>query len=861
MLHNQGYKMKIKFNKMKILVVTVFLIAIGLAFIAHYYNMFNYPYFENDEGTYYSQAYTVAYQGKLANYTYWYDHAPFGWIQVAGWMLLTGGPFAFGYSLNSARILMLIFHCLDGILIFLLVNKLTRNYLIAFLSVLLFSLSPLGIYFQRRLLLDNIMTFWILSSFSLLIFAKQRLVWILGSGIAIAIAVLTKETAIVSLPALMILAYFALHNKQKFIGIAVFVSPIILMVLYYLLYAIIKRELFPGSDHVSLIETILFQIKRGESIPFWQPGSTFVANFIDWFKKDKIFLLFSIISNIWIVVNYKIVKEIRILGFMGILFWLFLLTKSLILNFYIIPLIPIGSIAIAIFIKDILKIKFIGLAFVIIIFFLWIKNIDIKTWTVDENSPQIKSVEWIKKNISPKSILAVDHSQLLNLQFSRYDGDPNFSKAHWFLKISKDPEIKRNIVNNDWQNIDYLILSHEYLKQVELYPNDFLTPTIDHAVEIASWGPVSSSTYLNINQKISTNGDWIKVYKMLDRNEIILKDSWEYYKNNFISFEGQVVDPQTNITTSEGQSYALLRSVIVNDKASFNSIWNWTKSHLQSRNEDKLFSWKWGKIDGKEKILDFESASDADIDIATALILASKKWKNLEYEKDAKEIVNDIWKKEVVKLNDNKYYLIAGSWAGYGGIVYINPSYISPASFRIFKNYTPEQNWDKLIIDSYGLLKTISKSSNTGLVSDWVAIDKESLGFIEPEIKTLSNNFGYDAVRVYYRISQDYIWNNSKEALEILKNQQFLIENWNKNKKVNSVYSLEGESLVDYDDNSIYGILLPYFSVLDKKSYQELKTKLQKDFQNGGWKTKNNYCTQNWIWLGLALAEGKYKYE
>src|SRR5215217_4607702 len=43
----------------------------------------------DDEGTYVAQAWAILHQGRLAHYTYWYDHPPLGWIQIAGWAWLT----------------------------------------------------------------------------------------------------------------------------------------------------------------------------------------------------------------------------------------------------------------------------------------------------------------------------------------------------------------------------------------------------------------------------------------------------------------------------------------------------------------------------------------------------------------------------------------------------------------------------------------------------------------------------------------------------------------------------------------------------------------------------------------------------
>jgi hypothetical protein len=100
-----------------ILVVTV---------AAHAVNMFDFPYYEDDEGTYVSQAWAVLTQGHLAPYTYWYDHAPVGWIQIAAWGLITGGLHTFGSAVESGRVLMLGFQIGSTVLLFWIARRLSH---------------------------------------------------------------------------------------------------------------------------------------------------------------------------------------------------------------------------------------------------------------------------------------------------------------------------------------------------------------------------------------------------------------------------------------------------------------------------------------------------------------------------------------------------------------------------------------------------------------------------------------------------------------------------------------------------------------------------------------------------------------
>lgn len=135
--------------------LVVGLVMVGL--VAQGLNMFNNPGFAGlgDEGIYTSQAWAVLREGRLAPYTYFYDHAPAGWILLAGWMGLTGGPFTFGDAIDSGRVLMLLMHLAMVVWLYRLARRLGCGAPAAALATLLFSLSPLALFYQRLVLLDT----------------------------------------------------------------------------------------------------------------------------------------------------------------------------------------------------------------------------------------------------------------------------------------------------------------------------------------------------------------------------------------------------------------------------------------------------------------------------------------------------------------------------------------------------------------------------------------------------------------------------------------------------------------------------------------------------------------------------------
>lgn len=173
-----------------------------------------------------------------------------------------------------------------------------------------------------------------------------------------------------------------------------------------------------------------------------------------------------------------------------------------------------------------------------------------------------------------------------------------------------------------------------------------------------------------------------------------LAKAWDHYKKFMIAQDGRPLcerdsvdidgdgDTQEFQTFSEGVSYVLLRAVMMNDKETFDKVWQWAHDNLQRNNLQEVYHWNTGKFEtpstkdnlfawryldnvkeGKSAVIryDFESpdeqwrdgfdaASDADQDIAAALLLANKKWGsgegNLDYLSRAKDILSDMWEKD-----------------------------------------------------------------------------------------------------------------------------------------------------------------------------------------------------------------------
>ncbi|MEK7571566.1 MAG: glycosyl hydrolase family 8 [Patescibacteria group bacterium] len=824
-----------------------------LSALAHGYNMFQFPYYENDEGVYLSQAWSLVRFGELSPYTYWYDHAPGGWIFIALWTLVTGGFFTFDFSLNTGRVFMLVLHIFSALFLYKVTKVLTKSTLAATISVLFFSLSPLGIYFQRRLLLDNIMVFWTLLSLYALIDYRKKLRHIILSAIAFGFAILSKETAVFLAPVYLYAIYALTDIKHRSFALIKWISIVGLIVSFYFIYALLKGELFPsgtifGGDkpHVSLIDALAFQAGRKGGSLLDTENSAFWTNMGAWIGDDPIIIILGAIATIAnLLIGLKSLTH-RIVGFSASMMWIYLARGGMVIDFYIIPLIPLLALNIAVLITSLIRffpryigyiLGFITIAAIIVSSLYYSTNVHryLNLYTTDQTTPQIQAIEWILDQRIPNAFFVIDHYGYIDLKERNNDDS---IKTEWYWKVDNDSDVRDKMLHNDPQNIDFIGLTPQMR-------NDVAYSGLTHAALQQSAPIVSFSS-----------GNWGIDFWGNTYPQRILNSSWQYYKKSFI-IDGRIIDPyQENLTTSEGQSYALLRAVWLHDQETFDTVYQWTKQNMQK--DSGTFAWKWNN----GQILDQSSAADADEDIALALLFASKQWDNTKYLTEAKSVMQGIWEDEVVTIK-NKPYLVAGNWADQKTFITINPSYLSPATYRIFAEIDTKHPWHQLVDTSYTVLtecttEPLNKKKGV-LPPEWCALNKSTLKVMESKSpQPEGTDYSYNAFRTPWRVALDYQWNEESRAKKYLESLSFLGEEYKKNKKLIAAYEHDGNVFENYESVAAYAGNLAYFVVEDQKTAETIYTKhILKKFYEGEdqsyWDDPQNYYTQNWAWFGTAL--------
>jgi endo-1,4-beta-D-glucanase Y len=358
----------------------------------------------------------------------------------------------------------------------------------------------------------------------------------------------------------------------------------------------------------------------------------------------------------------------------------------------------------------------------------------------------------------------------------------------------------------------------------------------------------------------------------------LLQQTWDSYKSDFITGNGQVRDfisrgqDETNYrgpqrTTSEGQSYGMLRAVWMGDRREFDLVWGWTRKHLQVRH-DHLFAWLGTREQGGRWQLESRSsASDADEDIALALIFAGHRWKEKAYISAARLVLDGIWRSEVTRIG-GRYYLTAGDWAStYERGAVVNPSYLAPYAYRVFAAEDPRHPWAALISTSYDVLdkcthSTLGESRSRGLPPNWCVLDRRGAG-ARPFPVDQGTDYGYDAFRVMWRVALDGIWFGSPEARRYLNATGYLRQQWSRNGWLAAQYRHDGAAASGgWEDPTVYGGDIGSFLTTDPPAAASVfREKLLVSFHRAGgaayWGDRWSYYQQNWVWFGVALAGGQ----
>lgn len=353
-------------------------------------------------------------------------------------------------------------------------------------------------------------------------------------------------------------------------------------------------------------------------------------------------------------------------------------------------------------------------------------------------------------------------------------------------------------------------------------------------------------------------------------NYAMLYELWNTYKAHDLGpRSGRTIDHSLpgNITTSEGESYTMLRAVWMDDQTVFNKNLTFIQKFMQR--PDHLFSWKYGQLPNGQYGINktngsYNTASDADTNIALALLMAYSRWNQTKYLQIAKPIITSIWNNEVVQVAGKPVMTADNLEAAARPNIVVNPSYFNPAAYKIFAKIDPQHNWLGLASNSYAILQKVSisklgSSKSDGLPPNWIDMNRYTGAFLPNPNPSLDTNYGYNAFRIPFNLALDWAWFHDPRDKQTLSKFSYLKTMWQKNHLLDAVYYHNGTVKGNYQSPAMYGGSIGYFIVEDpslaKTIYrQKLATLYSPDKQS--WSQPMGYYNDNWAWFGIALTQG-----
>ncbi|MFF8288131.1 ArnT family glycosyltransferase [Streptomyces sp. NPDC016309] len=470
------------------------------------WNIQQYPALSDDEGTYLAQAWAVQNGRGLAHYTYWYDHPPLGWMQLAALTWIPSLIAPESMTVASMRLAMLLIGAASAVMLYVLARRLWLPRWAAGLAMALFGLSPLSVVLQREIFLDNLAVMWTLLAFCLAASPSRHLWHHFGAGVAAATAVLTKETMLVVLPALLMTMWRHSHRDTRKFAVTGAVTACALIGLSYPLFALLKGELLPGDGHVSLWDGITYQMSR--------PGSGFIltdgtgSNGVldSWLYYDRVLPLGGLAGAALLLLTLRWSVTARALAgpalAVAVLALVAMRPSGYLPAMYVIQALPFlalvlaggaASVAHAVLRKGrrtpaLLPARraaavLLAATAAAVVLPRWYDG-DRTAMTADANAPYRAAAAWLGREVPDPAHARVLADDALWLDLVHAGYRPGLG-AIWFYKADLDPAVTKTLPRG-WRDLDYVVASPTVRRDARDLPT--VRAALEHSAPVATFG-------------------------------------------------------------------------------------------------------------------------------------------------------------------------------------------------------------------------------------------------------------------------------------------------------------------------------------------------------------------------------------
>ena len=216
-----------------------------------------------------------------------------------------------------------------------------------------------------------------------------------------------------------------------------------------------------------------------------------------------------------------------------------------------------------------------------------------------------------------------------------------------------------------------------------------------------------------------------------------IAQAYARWTKNFVQTDHIVAPEQQGAITSEAMGYGMMIAAAMGDKAAFDKFHGYVKA--QGGSGSGLMTWKNGGSG---------SASDGDIDIAFALLMANVQWPSGGYKAAGDSMAAAILSQDLVSN-------VVRGGSSFKDAPF-NPSYFAPAAFRKFGS-----GFAAAVTENYRLVTANVTATTSGVPTDWADPSSGapsgpgSAQVTSPITDGNNGAMGYDSARVPWRLGLD----------------------------------------------------------------------------------------------------------
>jgi endoglucanase len=335
--------------------------------------------------------------------------------------------------------------------------------------------------------------------------------------------------------------------------------------------------------------------------------------------------------------------------------------------------------------------------------------------------------------------------------------------------------------------------------------------------------------------------------------DTLLSRQWREWTTAFLD-HGRVTAPASNGPAADLESMGLLQAVYMDDRATFDEIWGWTKGNLVTAT---------GLLSADEGARSTTAASGTQADTAMALLFAAHRWNDVSYRDDALAIMGQIWSRESRVVGTDRLIGADPQPTSPKGRLLVDLSGFAPDAYRVFAAADPTHDWAALIDGTYRFLARAAASPDlggrAGLVPHWAQVDVKT-GAPIPIVSKPGQEILFDAQasRLGWRVGLDWLWNQDPRAQDELTalampRRELAQKSW-----LGRAYHLDGNPIDGSNTLATYTTALP--SVLFGGAPELAASTFTKDVLAPVVGSKppdpEDAIGRSWAWFGTALMDG-----